>query len=47
MSAQHIPLYKRVEQHILNDIDGGRLVPGILFLLNLNWLLNWMSARER
>ncbi len=30
MSAQHIPLYKRVEQHILNDIDGGRLVPGDL-----------------
>lgn len=30
MSSQHIPLYKRVEQFILNDIDGGKLVPGDL-----------------
>jgi GntR family transcriptional regulator len=30
MSNQHIPLYKRVEQHILANIDGGKLVPGDL-----------------
>lgn len=27
---QHIPLYKRVEQHLVADIDEGRLVPGDL-----------------
>ncbi|BBB29523.1 GntR family transcriptional regulator [Neptunomonas japonica] len=27
---RHIPLYKRVESHILNDIDEGRLIPGDL-----------------
>ena len=27
---KHLPLYKRVENHILSDIDEGRLIPGDL-----------------
>ena len=30
MSQQHLPLYKRVEQHILEKINSGQLVPGDL-----------------
>lgn len=30
LKDRHIPLYKRVENHILADIDEGRLIPGDL-----------------